>query len=114
MDRDRMDRYRRSRSGSRNRRDRDRHGRDYDRDRDKNGKRDKNDKYKDSLSEGLKVEHSENSSEEEIKDIDIEEEEDEEAIIKRRRKQREELLKVAIFSALFLVRMLIKNLNTNN
>lgn len=40
------------------------------------------------------MEHSESSSEEDIKDIDIEEEEDEEAIIERRRKQREELLKV--------------------
>lgn len=68
--------------------------RDHDRDREKNGKRERNDKYKDSLSEGLKVEHSETSSEEDIKDIDIEEEEDEEAIIDRRRKQREELLKV--------------------
>ena len=67
--------------------------RDHDRDREKNGKRERNDKYKDSLSEGLKVEHSETSSEEDIKDIDIEEEEDEEAIIDRRRKQREELLK---------------------
>ena len=45
------------------------------------------------MSEGLKVEHSETSSGEDIKDIDIEEEEDEEAIIERRRKQREELLK---------------------
>ncbi|KMQ96369.1 serine threonine-protein kinase prp4-like protein [Lasius niger] len=43
--------------------------------------------------EGLKVEHSDSSSEEDIKDINIEEDEDEEAIIERRRKQREELLK---------------------
>ncbi|XP_033221932.1 serine/threonine-protein kinase PRP4 homolog [Belonocnema kinseyi] len=92
MDRDRNDRYRRSRSTSRGRRG-DRHGRDYERDRDKNGKKERSDKFKDSLSEGLKVERSESSSEEEIKDIDIEEEEDEEAIIERRRKQREELLK---------------------
>ncbi|KAK0081619.1 hypothetical protein PV325_011863 [Microctonus aethiopoides] len=92
-DRDRNDRYRRSRSLSRNRRDRDRHGRDNDRDREKNGKRERGDKYKDSLSEGLKVDRSDSSSEEELKDIDIEEEEDEEAIIERRRKQREELLK---------------------
>ncbi|KAK0181025.1 hypothetical protein PV327_003347 [Microctonus hyperodae] len=92
-DRDRNDRYRRSRSLSRNRRDRDRHGRDNDRDREKNGKRERGDKYKDSLSEGLKVDRSDSSSEEELKDIDIEEEEDEEVIIERRRKQREELLK---------------------
>ncbi|XP_043463151.1 serine/threonine-protein kinase PRP4 homolog isoform X1 [Leptopilina heterotoma] len=83
------DRYRRSRSTSRGRKDR--YGKDHDRDR--NGKKERSDKYKDSLSEGLKIERSESSSEEEIKDIDIEEEEDEEVIIERRRKQREELLK---------------------
>ncbi|XP_043261585.1 serine/threonine-protein kinase PRP4 homolog [Colletes gigas] len=93
LDRDRNDRYKSSRSLSRSRRDRDKHTRDHDRDREKNGKRERSDKYKDSLSEGLKVEHSESSSEEDIKDIDIEEEEDEEAIIEHRRKQREELLK---------------------
>ncbi|XP_032675999.1 serine/threonine-protein kinase PRP4 homolog [Odontomachus brunneus] len=97
-ERERNDRYRRSRSLSRSRRDRDKqpirdHGRDRERDRERNNKRERNDKYKDSLSEGLKVEHSDSSSEEDIKDIDIEEEEDEEAIIERRRKQREELLK---------------------
>ncbi|CAK9803492.1 Serine/threonine-protein kinase PRP4 homolog [Anthophora plagiata] len=93
LDRDRNDRYKRSRSMSRGRRDRDKHARDHDRDREKNGKRERSDKFKDSLSEGLKAERSETSSEEDIKDIDIEEEEDEEAIIERRRKQREELLK---------------------
>ncbi|XP_015434431.1 PREDICTED: serine/threonine-protein kinase PRP4 homolog isoform X1 [Dufourea novaeangliae] len=93
LDRDRNDRYKTSRSLSRSRRDRDKHARDHDRDREKNGKRERSDKYKDSLSEGLKVEHSESSSEEDIKDIDLEEEEDDEAIIERRRKQREELLK---------------------
>ncbi|XP_058808178.1 serine/threonine-protein kinase PRP4 homolog isoform X2 [Phymastichus coffea] len=99
------DRFRRSRSRSRDRgaggggiaggrdRDRDRYGRDHDKDREKNGKRERNDKFKDSLSEGLKIERSDSSSEEDIKDIDIEEDEDEEAIIERRRKQREELLK---------------------
>ncbi|XP_051175544.1 serine/threonine-protein kinase PRP4 homolog [Leptopilina boulardi] len=92
-DRDRNDRYRRSRSTSRGRKDKDRYSKDHDRDRDRNGKKERSDKYKDSLSEGLKVERSESSSEEEIKDIDIEEEEDEEIIIERRRKQREELLK---------------------
>lgn len=95
-ERERNDRYKRS--SSRNRRDRDRqHVRDYmkdrEKDRERNSKRERNDKYKDSLSEGLKIEHSDSSSEEDIKDIDIEEEEDEEAIIERRRKQREELLK---------------------
>ncbi|XP_011067154.1 PREDICTED: serine/threonine-protein kinase PRP4 homolog [Acromyrmex echinatior] len=96
-ERERNDRYKRSRSPSRSRRDRDKqvrdHVRDREKDRDRNSKRERNDKYKDSLSEGLKVEHSDSSSEEDIKDIDIEEEEDEEAIIERRRKQREELLK---------------------
>lgn len=99
MERERNDRYKRSRSPSRSRRDRDKqqqvrdHGRDREKDRDRNNKRERNDKYKDSLSEGLKVEHSDSSSEEDIKDINIEEEEDEEAIIERRRSQREELLK---------------------
>lgn len=92
--RHRIERYRRSsRSLSRSRRGRDRHPRDNERDRDKNGKRERGDKYKDSLSEGLKFDRSESSSEEELKDIDIEEDEDEEAIIEKRRKQREELLK---------------------
>lgn len=98
MERERNDRYKRSRSPSRSRRDRDKqqvrdHIRDREKDRDRNSKRERNDKYKDSLSEGLKVEHSDSSSEEDIKDINIEEDEDEEAIIERRRKQREELLK---------------------
>lgn len=51
------------------------------------------DKFKDSLSEGLKIEQS-SSSDEEIGDIKIDEDEDEEEIIEKRRKQREELLKV--------------------
>ncbi|KAG7191173.1 hypothetical protein KM043_013969 [Ampulex compressa] len=93
LDRERNDRYKNSRSVSRSRRDREKYIRDHDRDREKNGKRDRNDKFKDSLSEGLKIEHTDSSSEEDIKDIDIEEEEDEEVIIERRRKQREELLK---------------------
>ncbi|KAL6255459.1 hypothetical protein P5V15_013793 [Pogonomyrmex californicus] len=97
LERERNDRYKRSRSPSRSRRNRDKqvrdHIRDREKDRDRNNKRERNDKYKDSLSEGLKIEHSDSSSEEDIKDIDIEEEEDEEAIIERRRKQREELLK---------------------
>ncbi|XP_036144808.1 serine/threonine-protein kinase PRP4 homolog isoform X2 [Monomorium pharaonis] len=97
-ERERNDRYKRSRSPSRSHRDRDKqqfrdHIRDREKDRERNNKRDRSDKYKDSLSEGLKIEHSDSSSEEDIRDIDIEEEEDEEAIIERRRKQREELLK---------------------
>ncbi|XP_071560849.1 uncharacterized protein Prp4k isoform X1 [Temnothorax nylanderi] len=97
-ERERNDRYKRSRSPSRSRRDRDKqqvrnYVRDREKDRERNSKRERSDKYKDSLSEGLKIEHSDSSSEEDIKDIDIEEEEDEEAIIERRRKQREELLK---------------------
>ncbi|KAL0112224.1 hypothetical protein PUN28_011943 [Cardiocondyla obscurior] len=98
LERERNDRYKRSRSPSRSHRDRDKqqvrdHIKDRDKDRERNSKRERSDKYKDSLSEGLKIEYSDSSSEENIKDIDIEEEEDEEAIIERRRKQREELLK---------------------
>ncbi|EAT39652.1 AAEL008556-PB [Aedes aegypti] len=97
------DRYRgRSRSRDRDR-DRDDRGR-YDRDRndrDRNGRdrrggpgkrRPEDDKFKDSLSEGLK-QQKESSSDSELGDIDIDDEEDEEKIIEKRRKQREELLK---------------------
>jgi hypothetical protein len=56
----------------------------------------KNDMFKDSLSEGLKAEKSSSSSEEDLADINIEEDEDEEQIIQKRRKQREELLKVSL------------------
>ncbi|RZF48030.1 hypothetical protein LSTR_LSTR002096 [Laodelphax striatellus] len=96
-------------------RDRDRDRRDFDRNRERDrrfhrsnsrerakdgyrgcrhrkGKSDKGDKFKDSLSEGLKVEASSSSSDE-LDNINIVEEEDEEAIIEKRRKQREELLK---------------------
>lgn len=53
----------------------------------------KDDKYKDSLSEGLGVGKA--SSDSEIdENLEIKEEEDEEQIIEKRRKQREELLKV--------------------
>lgn len=86
--------YERERSRERyDRRDhryRDRRHRDErDKRRDKNDLKD--DKYKDSLSEGLgKV-----SSDSEIdENIEIKEEEDEEQIIEKRRKQREELMKV--------------------
>ncbi|XP_065081156.1 serine/threonine-protein kinase PRP4 homolog isoform X2 [Ochlerotatus camptorhynchus] len=96
------DRYRgRSRSRDRDRDwDRDDRGR-YDRDRnDRNGRdrrggarrRPEDDKFKDSLSEGLKLQ-KESSSDSELEDIDIDDEEDEEKIIEKRRKQREELLK---------------------
>uniref|UniRef100_A0A2M4A674 Serine/threonine-protein kinase PRP4 homolog n=1 Tax=Anopheles triannulatus TaxID=58253 RepID=A0A2M4A674_9DIPT len=50
------------------------------------------DRFKDSLSEGLK-QHKESSSDSEIADIDIDDEEDEEKIIEKRRKEREALLK---------------------
>ncbi|XP_065349482.1 serine/threonine-protein kinase PRP4 homolog [Cloeon dipterum] len=77
------DRYRRSRS-PRNRRGRDERGR----------KSERNDKFKGSLSEGLKVDASSSSDEEDLYNLNLEEEEeDEEAIIEKRRKQREELLK---------------------
>ncbi|KAI5734448.1 hypothetical protein M8J77_006664 [Diaphorina citri] len=78
-------RFHRSRSRDRTR---DPHGRDrYHSSRSKH----KTDKFKDSLSEGLKVDKSD-SSDEDLANINIEEENEEE-IIERRRKQREELLK---------------------
>lgn len=105
---DRRDMY-----NNRDRRDRDRRfsrererGRDFDRDhnsrrysdnnKDKDRRRGKtdSDKYKDSLSEGLKHDKDSSSSDSEIPDIKLDDdEEDEEAIIEKRRKQREELLK---------------------
>lgn len=93
MDRDRRNRDRRD--SSRNRRDssRDRNSRRYsDREKDRKGKVD-SDKFKDSLSEGLKRDKDSSSSEREIADFKIDDEEDEEQIIERRRRQREELLK---------------------
>lgn len=97
-DRNRMDRDRRNRDrrdSPRNRRDssRDRNSRRYyDKERDRKGKSDA-DKYKDSLSEGLKHDKDSSSSESEITDIKIDEDEDEEKIIEKRRRQREELVK---------------------
>lgn len=84
---DRMDR--RDRSRSRGRRDR------YENDSNRRPYHKKEvDKYKDSLSEGLKAK-GDSSSDSEVPelDIDLENEEDEETIIERRRKEREELLK---------------------
>uniref|UniRef100_A0A182WMI6 Protein kinase domain-containing protein n=1 Tax=Anopheles minimus TaxID=112268 RepID=A0A182WMI6_9DIPT len=93
-------------AGGRLDRDRDR-GRDRDRDRDYGrgmqrngrdgrgggkGRKADDDRFKDSLSEGLKQQR-ESSSESEIADIDIDDEEDEEKIIEKRRKEREALLK---------------------
>ena len=99
MDRDRrgmMDRDRRpQRRDSPRRRDSSRDRRDsrrrYDRERDRKGK--DSDKFKDSLSEGLKHDKEASSSDSEMGDIKIDEEEDEEKIIERRRREREELLK---------------------
>ncbi|CAH0547889.1 unnamed protein product [Brassicogethes aeneus] len=102
-DRDRsVERYR-SRERDRNNRDnarRDDRYRSYrDRSRDRSRCRDhkrrheKTDKYKDSLSEGMKRKADDSESEDDI-DIDLNiDEEDEEAIILKRRKEREELLK---------------------
>ncbi|XP_050073697.1 serine/threonine-protein kinase PRP4 homolog isoform X2 [Anopheles maculipalpis] len=93
-------------AGGRFDRDRDR-GRDRDRDRDYGrgmqrngrdgrgggkGRKADDDRFKDSLSEGLK-QQKESSSDSEIADIDIDDEEDEEKIIEKRRKEREALLK---------------------
>uniref|UniRef100_A0A182SFS1 Serine/threonine-protein kinase PRP4 homolog n=1 Tax=Anopheles maculatus TaxID=74869 RepID=A0A182SFS1_9DIPT len=83
-------------------RDRDRDGRDYGRGMQRNGRDGRgggkgrkadDDRFKDSLSEGLK-QQKESSSDSEIGDIDIDDEEDEEKIIEKRRKEREALLKV--------------------
>lgn len=91
-----MDRDRRRLDNRRdNRRDspRDRYQRrDRDNRGDRKGKSD-SDKFKDSLSEGLKNDKEASSSDSEIGDIKIDDDEDEEKIIERRRKQREELLK---------------------
>jgi serine/threonine-protein kinase PRP4 len=67
-----------------------------DRDRDNNDRRrgrNESDKFKGSLSEGLKRREDSSSSEGEIANIKLDDEEDEEKIIERRRRQREELLK---------------------
>lgn len=80
-DRDDRGRYNRDQGG--------RNGRDY---RGNVRRKPEDDKYKDSLSEGLK-QQKESSSDSEIGDINIDDEEDEEKIIEKRRKQREELLK---------------------
>lgn len=95
-DRRRQDVYRkdrRSRSRSRDR-ERDRDNSRYNRyNRNRRNHVEKSDKYKDSLSEGLKKADSSSDSDVEL-DIDIkEDEEDEQAIIEKRRKQREELMK---------------------
>lgn len=93
MDRDRRIRDRRDSPRSRRESSRDRGNRRYyDKERDRKGKTD-SDKFKDSLSEGLKQNKDQSSSEDEIGDIRIDEEEDEEKIIEKRRKQREELVK---------------------
>uniref|UniRef100_A0A4W3JA81 Serine/threonine-protein kinase PRP4 homolog n=1 Tax=Callorhinchus milii TaxID=7868 RepID=A0A4W3JA81_CALMI len=74
----RRDWNQRSRSRRRRSRSRGRRGR-------MSGNRDKEDKFKGSLSEGMKVEQE--SSDENMEDFDVEEE-DEEAVIKQRREQR--------------------------
>ncbi|KAL1457173.1 hypothetical protein WDU94_001833, partial [Cyamophila willieti] len=85
-------RFHRSRSRDRDRRgERGHHGGSS---RNHRGHRTGSDKFKDSLSEGLKVDRSESSSDEELANLNLpDEEENEEEIIERRRKQREELLK---------------------
>lgn len=82
--RDRYGRIIRIRSRSRDRKYREYH----------KGKSVKQDKFKDSLSEGMKNRASSDSSDVDV-DIDLnEDEDDEQVIIEKRRKQREELLKV--------------------
>lgn len=89
-DRNLSPRRMRERSRSRNRFDSRRDYDDYNRRRPKK----EEDKFKDSLSEGLKA-AKDSSSDSEVPDLDIDldNEEDEETIIERRRKQREELVK---------------------
>ncbi|XP_035786184.1 serine/threonine-protein kinase PRP4 homolog [Anopheles albimanus] len=91
-DRDRgwdvRDRDRNNRAWQRNGRD----GRGDGRAGGKANRKAEDDRFKDSLSEGLK-QHKESSSDSEIADIDIDDEEDEEKIIEKRRKEREALLK---------------------
>lgn len=67
--------------------------RNYDRMKDKRKGKNDSDKFKDSLSEGLKQDKESSGSDSEIADIKMDDDEDEEAIIEKRRKQREELLK---------------------
>lgn len=76
--------------------------------RSKTSRVDKQDKFKDSLSEGMK--HG-GSSDSEI-DVNInlnDDEEDEQKIIERRRKQREELMKVCLFTFLYIYCLLRQN-----
>lgn len=91
-DRNRMRSRSRDREREREREDRIRYDRDRNRRDGRSKRKPEDDKYKDSLSEGLK-EQKESSTDSEIGDIDIDDEEDEEKIIEKRRKQREELLK---------------------
>uniref|UniRef100_A0A182QUI4 Serine/threonine-protein kinase PRP4 homolog n=1 Tax=Anopheles farauti TaxID=69004 RepID=A0A182QUI4_9DIPT len=94
----RMDREKERDRGRDRDRDRDygrgmqRNGRDGGRGGGGRGRKLDDDRFKDSLSEGLK-QQKESSSESEIADIDIDDEEDEEKIIEKRRKEREALLK---------------------
>lgn len=94
---DRRDKYRdrRDRRSSRERdRDWDNMRRGYyDKDKNRRKGKSESDKYKGSLSEGLKKDVDSSSSDSEITDIKMEDDEDEEAIIEKRRKQREEILK---------------------
>ncbi|XP_041453859.1 serine/threonine-protein kinase PRP4 homolog [Lytechinus variegatus] len=77
-----MSRNRRRRSRSPDRRGRRRWGRSRS--------RSPRDKFKGSLSEGLSLKQE--SSDDEIPDVDLDEEEDEEAVIERRRRERQQLM----------------------
>lgn len=67
---------------------------------DDGSRKQKEDKFMGSLSEGQKAEEKGSSSESELGDIKLDDEDDEEKIIEMRRKKREELVKVGDVSLL--------------
>ncbi|KAH9499749.1 hypothetical protein Btru_077728, partial [Bulinus truncatus] len=83
---------RRYRDGMDKGRDFDRRDRSSEKERDRNDSKGPEDRFKDSLSEGLALQHEESDEDEEL-DIGLEdEEEDADAIIERRRRERQALL----------------------
>uniref|UniRef100_A0A2C9JVU0 Serine/threonine-protein kinase PRP4 homolog n=1 Tax=Biomphalaria glabrata TaxID=6526 RepID=A0A2C9JVU0_BIOGL len=83
---------RRYRDGPDRGRESDRRGRSSERDKDRGGSKGPEDKFKDSLSEGLALQHDDSDDDEEL-DINLDDdEEDADAIIERRRKERQALL----------------------
>ncbi|KAK0051471.1 serine/threonine-protein kinase PRP4 [Biomphalaria pfeifferi] len=84
---------RRYRYGPDRGRESDRRGRSSERDKDRSGSKGPEDKFKDSLSEGLALQHDDSDDDEELDiNLDDDDEEDADAIIERRRKERQALL----------------------